>query len=122
IMQGGCPQRSSANLKRAATMCASMLVVTAVIKQSRLRCMTGSAFTSAQANRVKTDKQPVTDRDLIFLRLELGKFLFGAGNVGFPGAAKSEKFFLATDIGFSRIELSLLAFDGRGMRCFNRER
>src|SRR5437660_12686312 len=103
-------------------MCASMLAVTAVIKQSRLRCMTGGAFTSAQANRVKTDKQPVTDRDLIFLRLELGKFLFGAGNVGFPGAAKNEKFFLAKDDGFSRIKLALLEIEGRRMPFFNDER
>jgi hypothetical protein len=59
---------------------------------------------------------------LIFLGFEFGEFLFGAGNVGFSGAAQGDKFFLAMDVCFGGLELGTLAFGGGAVRSFNCER
>ena len=56
------------------------------------------------------------------MRFKLGKFLGRAFDVRFSRSAEREKFFLAMHIGFGRINLSPLAFRGRGMRRLDRKR
>src|SRR5882762_3986139 len=122
--------------------CVSMSAGTEVIRPSKWRCTMVSASMSAPASHAKTDKRQAirfknvqrptrvigngnlsnqidsTSRaalTLIFLGFEFGESLFGAGNVGFSGAAQGEKFFLAMNVCFGGLELGPLAFGGGGV-------
>jgi hypothetical protein len=55
-------------------------------------------------------------------RFQFGQFLFGAGDVGFSRAAQSEELLLALQIGFRRLELGALAFNGGTVSRFDRVR